>query len=88
MDELSDENYLGPPPLPPPPQPQLTLHILFFLVATDLPILLNDLMKQINTKKPENPWQYSAIYFKKYPSLSLYLFNSQSLPEFNSASIS
>jgi hypothetical protein len=22
-------------------------------------------MKQINTKKPENPWQYSAIYFKK-----------------------
>jgi hypothetical protein len=36
-----------------------------FLVATDLPILLNDLMKQINTKKPENPWQYSAIYFKK-----------------------
>jgi hypothetical protein len=28
-------------------------------------------MKQINSKKPENPWQYSAIYFKK--SLILFL---------------
>eukprot|EP00602_Paraphysomonas_sp_CaronLab_P004510 CAMPEP_0185037132 /NCGR_PEP_ID=MMETSP1103-20130426/31102_1 /TAXON_ID=36769 /ORGANISM="Paraphysomonas bandaiensis, Strain Caron Lab Isolate" /LENGTH=275 /DNA_ID=CAMNT_0027574959 /DNA_START=50 /DNA_END=877 /DNA_ORIENTATION=- len=36
-----------------------------YLNSTDLHVLLCDLLKQINEKKPVNPWQYSATYFKK-----------------------
>jgi hypothetical protein len=59
-ESLSDEDYLGEY------ISKLLLIIdKIILDSTELPLLLNELIKQINVKKPDNPWEFSSLYFQK-----------------------
>ncbi len=59
-ESLSDEDYLGE-------YTSKLLLIIYKIIldSTELPLLLNELIKQINVKKPDNPWEFSSSYFQK-----------------------